>query len=466
MPQYQSFPDAAGDSATLEKLKALRLPQMVGKRFLDVGCNEGFFCGFAKFAGASEVVGIDQAEHFIVRARERFPNVQFIQQSWDVLPEGQFDVILLASALHYAPDQAQLIERLMAALAPDGVLVLELGIAVGAENEWVEVERGIDRRLFPTYAKLESLLQSYAWKEIGQSVAQTGDPVPRWVYHISRRKPFAYLLMQPPGFGKSNVCRKLFRPAQVRIISNDNCMMRIARRELAADPALLAFLPADVSSQNLDIHLLALLDAGLLSHLVQVWLAQAQGEDFALDAYLPAIYHAQVAQLLQAQAYVAIQFNWARPGGPLRATQAIQDQADAFYTHLQSSSSLHEVVPALCLPFTGTKGHLDQIRWINDELRFFGWAVHENGHMPEILRIELDGQSYLFHGYERNRRPDVQAVYALPHEMLGFCLTVRAPQTISAEQLPNLVKVFGGNEVGSLMGPFGIDRKNGLKVVV
>ncbi len=113
MVQYQTFPEVPGDSSTFEKLKALRLPDLVGKRFLDVGCNEGFFCGYAKFAGATEAIGLDQSNMFIERAKRRFGNVRFLQQSWDALPDGEFDCVLLASALHYAEDQPDLIARLM-----------------------------------------------------------------------------------------------------------------------------------------------------------------------------------------------------------------------------------------------------------------------------------------------------------------------------------------------------------------
>lgn len=42
MPQYQSFPGASGDSRTLDKRKALAWPDLSGKSFLDVACNEGF----------------------------------------------------------------------------------------------------------------------------------------------------------------------------------------------------------------------------------------------------------------------------------------------------------------------------------------------------------------------------------------------------------------------------------------
>ena len=57
MAQYQTFPGKTGASRTAEKLKALLLPDLSGKRFLDVGCNEGFFCGFAKHCGAERSVG-------------------------------------------------------------------------------------------------------------------------------------------------------------------------------------------------------------------------------------------------------------------------------------------------------------------------------------------------------------------------------------------------------------------------
>lgn len=74
MPQYQSFPGASGDSRTLDKLKALALPDLSGKSFLDVACNEGFFCGYARYQGASRSVGKNHSEQFIERAPNRLPD--------------------------------------------------------------------------------------------------------------------------------------------------------------------------------------------------------------------------------------------------------------------------------------------------------------------------------------------------------------------------------------------------------
>ena len=143
MAQYQSFPGAAGDSRTLDKLKALSLPSLAGRRFLDVGCNEGFFCGFASHAGAARVVGLDASAGFIERARARFPRCEFIARSWDELPEGPFDVVLLASALHYAEDQPTLIHSLASRLSLDGDTPISSTSTPSSESrdasEWISV---------------------------------------------------------------------------------------------------------------------------------------------------------------------------------------------------------------------------------------------------------------------------------------------------------------------------------------
>jgi SAM-dependent methyltransferase len=192
---YQTFPGKRGGSASLDKLMALRFPPFAGKRFLDVGCNAGFFCGYALFDGANRVVGIDRSKASLDLAKQKFPAVEFHNQSWDTLPEGPYDVILLASALHYAEDQEALIHRLMSRLAEDGTLVLELGVVDSQNDEWVLVKRSIDdsidERPFPTWGKISTILEKYRWERIGCSVPQAGDETPRYVLHVHHLKPDA-----------------------------------------------------------------------------------------------------------------------------------------------------------------------------------------------------------------------------------------------------------------------------------
>src|SRR5690606_1493683 len=139
--------------------------------------------GLARHLGASRVVGLDRSALFIERARARFPDCEFVHSGWENLSEGPFDVILLASALHYADDQAALIARLVERLSDDGTLGLEMGSASAPGSEWVQVDRGFDTRSLPSMTKLHEVVAAYAWKWMGPSVAQAGDPVSRHVVH-------------------------------------------------------------------------------------------------------------------------------------------------------------------------------------------------------------------------------------------------------------------------------------------
>lgn len=221
MVSYQTFPDQPGDSNSFAKLASFPMPCLTGKSFLDIGCNEGFFCGFAVFEGARSIVGVDNNEYFIKKARERFPQCQFVQKDWLAYlseTDKKFDVILCASALHYAPDQGALVDAMVARLARDGVLLLEIGIApetspdiiAGEREGWVKCKRDIDERLFATWQGVKDMLEPYAWKYLGESVMQKGDSVPRHVFHVQKAKPCAILLCGDSASGKSTTARKIF----------------------------------------------------------------------------------------------------------------------------------------------------------------------------------------------------------------------------------------------------------------
>jgi len=91
---YQSFPWQAGDSHSFEKLTALYLPALQGKSVLDIGCNAGFFCGWAAFQGAAKVRGIDSNPAFIEQARLWFEECSFACMKWEDLDSEQYDLIL------------------------------------------------------------------------------------------------------------------------------------------------------------------------------------------------------------------------------------------------------------------------------------------------------------------------------------------------------------------------------------
>lgn len=446
MPQYQSFPDAAGDSRTLEKLKALNLPSLKGRRFLDVGCNEGFFCGYAAFEGAETVVGLDCSAEYIARARRRFPQCEFLQQGWDRLPDGPFDVIVLASALHYADDQPALVHALVSRLSLEGVLVLELGVAPSSKTEWVSVERGIDERCFPSMSMVREMLAGHAWKWMGPSVRQEGDPVPRQVLHVSRLRPRAYLLMQPPAYGKSSIACALFERAGVPVISGDEVLHHVVKGLQHASSPLREMLSTDYSPYRLDAAIREVFEAGLGRELVRLWLTrlgpETEGQDFAVDAYVPEQWHALVISVLQEVGYMPVQLQWERVGLNLMSAVEAGQRAEEFYLSLggDTEDSGEEAYRG------GARGFVDDVELVGDRLSIRGWAVDEAGRLPRYMSVKVSGRVYPVLSFERQLRPDVQAHLGLTHALCGYTACIPLESAVVASQLAKRFEVRMGND--------------------
>ncbi|CCO25529.1 class I SAM-dependent methyltransferase [Maridesulfovibrio hydrothermalis] len=309
MPGYQTFPYQAGSSDSLSKLTLLKLPALTGKSFLDVGCNEGFFCGYALFDGARKVVGIDVDEQAINSAKQDFPGCNFLLQSWDDLsPDKTFDVILCSSAIHYAKNQESLIHLLAGKLSPNGVLILEVGIAPGAEPDWVEVKRSIDSRFFPTRSKIDDILSCYASKYLGESAPQIGDPIPRSVFHIRKKKPYAFFLMQDSGAGKTTIRNTVFH--EQKIISGDALILDIASGRQHCDLELQKLISNMVNPAKIDMSIRSIFSSQWWRSYLEVVLSISNGDTFVYDGYIPSSYHELVIAFFQANGFFPVNLCW------------------------------------------------------------------------------------------------------------------------------------------------------------
>jgi SAM-dependent methyltransferase len=111
------------------------LPDLTGKRVLDIGCNAGYMSFACKRLGAAYVLGVDSnlgaSTSFIAQAefcREVFGlDVEFREQPFFTLaPEQPFDVVLFCGVLYHLEDYATALDRVAALAVPgEGVVVLE-----------------------------------------------------------------------------------------------------------------------------------------------------------------------------------------------------------------------------------------------------------------------------------------------------------------------------------------------------
>lgn len=240
---YQSFDDQKGDSDSAAKLVALSLPaDMSGKRFLDIGCNEGYFCLEAIRRGAVQAVGVDANASVLERARARAEGLPVVYQhsNWWELPEGPFDVILMSSALHYEPRPKELVLEIARRLAPDGTFVLEAGVyGSSSEKIWVDVQRHDGSLRFPTRRSLvEDILSCMSVRYIGPSVSQRGDPLHRQVFHCRKRRPTALVVAGESGAGKTCLAALLASHSSVARLDHDHVLALIAMDEFSSRDAL------------------------------------------------------------------------------------------------------------------------------------------------------------------------------------------------------------------------------------
>lgn len=98
------------------------LPDLKGKRVVDLGCGFGWFARFAREHGAVRVLGLDLSEKMIARARADTRDPAIAYQIADLeqleLDEASFDLAYSSLAFHYVEDFDRLVRNVHQALVP------------------------------------------------------------------------------------------------------------------------------------------------------------------------------------------------------------------------------------------------------------------------------------------------------------------------------------------------------------
>ncbi|MDQ7958110.1 MAG: trans-aconitate 2-methyltransferase [Pseudomonadota bacterium] len=131
-----------------------RVPLATAARVVDLGCGPGNSTELLvrRFPQA-QVTGTDNSEAMLVSARERLPQARFELSdiaTWAPAADaGAPDLIYANAALQWVPDHEALIPRLFAALAPGGVLAVQMP----------------DNRAEPTHRLMREVAAQAPWKE-------------------------------------------------------------------------------------------------------------------------------------------------------------------------------------------------------------------------------------------------------------------------------------------------------------
>jgi trans-aconitate methyltransferase len=139
IPSYDRFQAVLADSTTGARRASI----------LDLGSGTGVTAAtvLERHPGAS-LVGVDSSAHMLRHARALVPHARFVERGLDEpLPEGRFDLVVSAFAIHHltAEGKADLFRRIAEAMAPEGRFVLcDVVVPTHHVERPVPLEPGVD----------------------------------------------------------------------------------------------------------------------------------------------------------------------------------------------------------------------------------------------------------------------------------------------------------------------------------
>jgi SAM-dependent methyltransferase len=167
---YARLPRSVEGLAGAPEWPALRalLPDLRRRKVLDLGCGYGWFCRWAREAGAAEVLGIDVSEKMLARACADTEDAAITYRRADLesaeLPQKAFDLVYSSLVLHYIAEPSELIAQVYRSLVPGGRLVFSTEhpiFSAPAEHKWTLDPAG--RKIWPVNNYLDEGPRTTDW---------------------------------------------------------------------------------------------------------------------------------------------------------------------------------------------------------------------------------------------------------------------------------------------------------------
>ncbi|TSB45974.1 class I SAM-dependent methyltransferase [Alkalicoccobacillus porphyridii] len=145
MPRSVHGLTAAGEWHVLQK----HVPNLKGKRVLDLGCGFGWHCRYAVGKGAAQVTGIDISNNMLEKAKTLHsnPSITYIQRPIEEakFASNSFDVVISSLAFHYVKAYRETIQRIYQWLSNGGTLLFTVEhpiFTAREEQDWIIDEQG------------------------------------------------------------------------------------------------------------------------------------------------------------------------------------------------------------------------------------------------------------------------------------------------------------------------------------
>lgn len=149
---YRKLREKPGNANNLFEIPALLslLPQLSGKRVLDLGCGFGDHCRLLTDRGAKAVVGIDISQRMLEIAKKENsdPRITYLHMPMEEIHTltGSFDVVVSSLALHYVEDFEGVLRGVYSLLNPGGVFIFSQEHPVvschAGGDRWTRDEKG------------------------------------------------------------------------------------------------------------------------------------------------------------------------------------------------------------------------------------------------------------------------------------------------------------------------------------
>ena len=149
---YKKIRENAKNANNLFEIPALfsMMPDLKGKRVLDLGCGFGEHCKQFVDNGAEKVVGIDISSKMLEVAKQENsdPKIVYVNMPMEDIARlnESFDIVVSSLALHYVEDFAGVVRSIYSLLETEGVFIFSqehpLVTCHCGGNRWTKDENG------------------------------------------------------------------------------------------------------------------------------------------------------------------------------------------------------------------------------------------------------------------------------------------------------------------------------------